>query len=111
MLQIGCARYSLGLAELPPCEFAIWLFIMHLIRIIVPSFLACNIVWAQPVVPRSASVTEASRPVTTDGAMRRNELKAVLRSNGHEAEGGSAAMDASQRQQLRRQLREQTNQQ
>jgi len=42
--------------------------------------------------------------------MRRSELKAVLRSNGEQAAAGNAALDASQRQQLRRQLREQSSQ-
>jgi len=83
---------------------------MHLIRIIVPSLLACTTVWAQPAAPRPSQGVEASRPAPTDGAMRRSELKAVLRSNGQEAAGGGAAMDASQRQQLRKQLREQSSQ-
>ncbi|MDT7515438.1 hypothetical protein [Rhodoferax mekongensis] len=85
---------------------------MHLIRIIVPSLLACTTVWAQPAAPRPGPGpgAEASRPAPTDGAKRRSELKAVLRSNGEQAAGGNAGLDASQRQQLRRQLREQSSQ-
>lgn len=83
---------------------------MHLIRIIVPPLLACTTVWAQPAAPRPGPGAEASRPAPTDGAKRRSELKAVLRSNGEQAAGGDAALDASQRQQLRRQLREQSSQ-
>ncbi len=83
---------------------------MHLIRIIVPSLLACTTVWAQPAAPRPSQGVEASRPAPTDRAMRRSELNAVLRSNGEQAAAGNAALDASQRQQLRRQLREQSSQ-
>ncbi len=78
---------------------------MVVMRIFALWVLGCSVAWAQPTPVRPVG-TEAAPAELRDGAKRRNELKAVLQAEEHGASANGRGMDAAQRQQLRRQLRE-----
>lgn len=78
---------------------------MVVIRIFALWVLGCSVAWAQPAPVRPAG-TDAAPAELQEGTKRRTELKAVLQAEEHGASATGRGMDAAQRQQLRRQLRE-----
>jgi len=106
MLQIRAGFDGLSVPELTPCRFDLSIQIMHLIRIVVPILLASG-----PALSQSGPVrAEVGSPDVAAGAAaakRRSELKAVLRADIPANPGPGDGLDAAERQQLRKQLKEQ----
>lgn len=106
MLQIRSGFDGLAVPELTPCRFALSIQIMHLIRFVVPILLASGTTLSQSGPARGdAGPTESSAGVAA--AKRRSELKAVLKAEIPANPRPGEGLDAAERQQLRKQLKEQ----
>jgi outer membrane receptor protein involved in Fe transport len=105
MLQISSLFGCSGCPKLTPWRLHLPGNIMRLASLLFSSLSVLQPAWAQPAPTRAA--TDLLPAAAQGGAKQRSEIKAAVNGDAGASAAPAQGLDAAQRQQLRRQLREQ----